>query len=96
MKNANYLTAALTALAIVSCTDSDTAENTLGGDGQKTPLVVTAAIDDVAATTRAKDKTFEKYLKYNVIYLDITSFTARPELGDKIVRVIQEKIILEL
>ena len=59
MKNANYLTAALTALAIVSCTDSDTAENTLGGDGQKTPLVVTAAIDDVAATTRAKDKTFE-------------------------------------
>lgn len=59
MKNANYLTAALTALAIVSCTDSDTAENTLGDDGQKTPLVVTAAIDDVAATTRATDKTFE-------------------------------------
>ncbi len=59
MKNANYLTAALTALAIVSCTDSDTAENTLGDDGQKTPLVVTAAIDDVAATTRAKDKEFE-------------------------------------
>ena len=49
----------MTALAIVSCTDSDTAENTLGDDGQKTPLVVTAAIDDVAATTRAKDKTFE-------------------------------------
>ncbi len=44
-----------------------------------------------------KDKTFEKYLnRYNVIYLDVTSFTARPELGDKIVRTIQEKIIFEL
>ena len=44
-----------------------------------------------------KDKSFEKYLnKYRVIYLDVTSFTARPELGDKIVRVIQEKIIEEL
>ena len=44
-----------------------------------------------------KDKSFEKYLnKYSVIYLDVTSFTARPELGDKIVRVMQEKIILEL
>ncbi|MGN0282916.1 MAG: AAA family ATPase [Prevotella sp.] len=43
------------------------------------------------------DNSFEKYLnKYSVIYLDVTSFTARPELGDKIVRVIQEKIILEL
>lgn len=31
-----------------------------------------------------------------MIYLDVTSFTARPELGDKIVRVIQEKIIEEL
>ena len=44
-----------------------------------------------------KDKSFEKFLnKYSVIYLDVTSFTARPELGDKIVRVIQEKIIEEL
>ena len=44
-----------------------------------------------------KDKTLEEYLnKYTVIYLDVTSFTARPELGDKIVRVIQEKIIEEL
>ena len=44
-----------------------------------------------------KDKSFEKYLnKYSVIYLDVTSFTARPELGDRIVRVIQEKIIEEL
>ena len=44
-----------------------------------------------------KDKLFEKYLnKYSVIYLDVTSFTARPELGDRIVRVIQEKIIEEL
>ena len=43
------------------------------------------------------DKSFEKYLnKYSVIYLDVTSFTARPELGDRIVRVIQEKIIGEL
>ena len=44
-----------------------------------------------------QDKSFGKYLnKYSVIYLDVTSFTARPELGDRIVRVIQEKIIEEL
>ena len=44
-----------------------------------------------------KDESFDKYLnKYSVIYLDVTSFTARPELGDRIVRVIQEKIIEEL
>ena len=44
-----------------------------------------------------KDKSFEKFLnKYSVIYLDVTSFTARPELGDKMVRVMQEKIIEEL
>ena len=44
-----------------------------------------------------KDKSFEKFLnKYSVIYLDVTSFTSRPELGDRIVRVIQEKIIEEL
>ena len=44
-----------------------------------------------------KDKSFEIFLnKYSVIYLDVTSFTARPELGDRIVRVIQEKIIEEL
>ena len=44
-----------------------------------------------------KDKTFEEYLnKYTVIYLDVTSFTARPELGDKIVRTIQNEIISEV
>ena len=44
-----------------------------------------------------QDKSFEKYLnKYSVIYLDVTSFTARPELRDRIVRMIQEKIIGEL
>ena len=44
-----------------------------------------------------KDKSFEKFLnRYSVIYLDVTSFTARPELGDKIVRVIQNEIISEL
>ena len=44
-----------------------------------------------------EDKSFEKYLnQYSVIYLDVTSFTARPELGDRIVWVIQEKIIEEL
>lgn len=47
------------ALAIVSCADNDIKAPTLSADGKKTPLVVTAAIDDVAATTRAKDKTFE-------------------------------------
>ena len=44
-----------------------------------------------------QDKSFEKYLnKYSVIYLDVTSFTARPELGDRIVRMIQDEIIYEV
>ena len=44
-----------------------------------------------------KDKTFETYLnKYNVLYLDVTSFTARPEMRKNIVRTIQEEIIYEL
>ena len=44
-----------------------------------------------------QDKTFETYLnKYSVLYLDVTSFTARPEFRTNIVRVIQEKIIAEL
>lgn len=60
MKNAKTLMPALMALAIVSCADNDIKAPTLSADGKKTPLVVTAAIDDVAATTRAKDKTFEK------------------------------------
>ena len=44
-----------------------------------------------------KDKSFETYLnRYSVLYLDVTSFTARPELRTNIVRAIQEKIIKEL
>ena len=44
-----------------------------------------------------KDQSFETYLnKYSVLYLDVTSFTARPELRTNIVRVIQERIIEEL
>ena len=44
-----------------------------------------------------QDKSFEKYLnKYSVIYLDVTSFTARPELRVNIVKNIQDKIIKEL
>ncbi|MCI7644717.1 MAG: ATP-binding protein [Bacteroidales bacterium] len=44
-----------------------------------------------------QDPTFETYLnKYSVIYLDVTSFTARPELAKNLVRNIQEKIIMEL
>ena len=44
-----------------------------------------------------QDKTFETYLnKYNVLYLDVTSFTARPEMRKNIVRTIQEKIIADL
>ena len=44
-----------------------------------------------------QDKSFETYLnKYNVLYLDVTSFTARPEVRKNIVRVIQEEIINEL
>ena len=37
-----------------------------------------------------QDKTFETYLnKYSVLYLDVTSFSARPELRVNIVRNIQ-------
>ena len=44
-----------------------------------------------------QDKSFETYLnKYNVLYLDVTSFTARPEMRKNIVRTIQEEIIYEL
>ena len=44
-----------------------------------------------------QDRSFETYLnKYNVLYLDVTSFTARPEMRKNIVRTIQEKIIADL
>ena len=44
-----------------------------------------------------QDKSFETYLnKYNVLYLDVTSFTARPEMRKNIVRTIQEIIIADL
>ena len=44
-----------------------------------------------------QDKSFETYLnRYVVIYLDVTSFTARPELRVNIVRNIQSEIIYEL
>ena len=44
-----------------------------------------------------QDKTFEAYLnKYSVLYLDMTSFTARPELRMNIVCNIQNEIIYEL
>ena len=43
-----------------------------------------------------KDKSFETYLnKYSVLYLDVTSFTARPELRVNIVRNIQNEICSE-
>lgn len=44
-----------------------------------------------------QDASFDKYLnKYTVLYLDVTSFTARPELGDMIIREIQRKISEEV
>ena len=44
-----------------------------------------------------QDASFETYLnKYSVLYLDITSFTARPELRANIVRAIQSEIIYEV
>ena len=44
-----------------------------------------------------KNKSFETYLnRYSVLYLDVTSFTARPELRKNMVRNIQEEIIYEL
>ena len=44
-----------------------------------------------------QDKTFETYLnKYSVLYLDVTSFTARPELRVNIVRNIQNEMCSEL
>lgn len=43
------------------------------------------------------DESFTKYLnRYSVIYLDVTSFTARPEFGNKIVRAIQDEISREI
>ena len=44
-----------------------------------------------------QDMTFETYLnKYSVLYLDVTSFTARPELRVNIVRNIQNEMCSEL
>ena len=44
-----------------------------------------------------QDMSFETYLnKYRVLYLDVTSFTARPEVRTTIVRTIQDEYILEL
>ena len=44
-----------------------------------------------------KDESFEAYLnKYSVLYLDVTSFTARPEYGSDIVRKIQSEISAEV
>ena len=44
-----------------------------------------------------QDASFETNLnRYSVLYLDVTSFTARPELRANIVRAIQEKIIKEI
>ena len=44
-----------------------------------------------------QDASFETYLnKYSVLYLDVTSFTARPEVRTTIVRTIQDEIIYEL
>ena len=44
-----------------------------------------------------QDASFGTYLnKYSVLYLDVTSFTARPEVRTTIVRTIQEKIINEV
>ena len=60
MKNAKTLMPALMALTIASCADNDIKDPTLSDDGKKTPLVVTAAIDGNAVSTRAKDKEFEK------------------------------------
>ena len=44
-----------------------------------------------------QDPSFETYLnQYSVLYLDVTSFTARPELRRNIVWAMQDKIICEL
>ena len=44
-----------------------------------------------------QDSSFGTYLnQYSVLYLDVTSFTARPELRHNIVRAIQEEIMHEL
>ena len=50
-----------------------------------------------AGLKAAADKSFDTYLnKYSVIYLDVTSFTARPEWRTTIVRAIQQEIMYEL
>ena len=44
-----------------------------------------------------QDASFGTYLnKYSVLYLDVTSFTARPEVRTTIVRTIQDELIYEL
>ena len=44
-----------------------------------------------------QDASFETYLnKYTVLYLDVTSFTARPEVRTNIVRTIQDELIYEV
>ena len=44
-----------------------------------------------------QDASFATYLnKYSVLYLDVTSFTARPEVRTTIVRTIQDELIYEL
>ena len=44
-----------------------------------------------------QDPSFETYLnQYSVIYLDVTSFTARPELRKNLVRAMQDEIIYEM
>ena len=44
-----------------------------------------------------QDASFETNLnRYSVLYLDVTSFTARPELRTNIVRAIQNELIYEL
>ena len=44
-----------------------------------------------------QDPSFETYLnQYSVIYLDVTSFTARPEFRKNIVRAMQDEIVYEL
>ena len=73
--------------------------------GKSVAAKMLCAYDDKSCDSRElfvglkveQDKSFETYLnRYCVIYLDVTSFTARPELRVNIVRNIQDKIIKEL
>lgn len=59
IKKLTYIGLTLLTACLSACSDDITMPNTLSGDGEKTPLGVTALLDAGGAATRAADKTFD-------------------------------------